>query len=62
MKTDIIYCTWILKLLVKFLNAYHGRACILLIDELDAPIIAASEDNRDAIRNHMRDMLDPVVK
>ncbi|KAJ1670078.1 hypothetical protein EV182_008436, partial [Spiromyces aspiralis] len=45
-----------------FLNAYHGRACILLIDELDALILAASKDNRDAIRNHMRDMLGPVVK
>ncbi|KAJ1677855.1 hypothetical protein EV182_005297, partial [Spiromyces aspiralis] len=62
MKTKIIYCTRILKSLVQFLNAYHGRACILLIDELDAPILDASKDNRDTIRNHMRDMLGPVVK
>ncbi|KAJ1673034.1 hypothetical protein EV182_006016, partial [Spiromyces aspiralis] len=62
MKTDIISCTWILKLLVQFLNAYHGRKCILLIDELDVPTIAASEDNRDTIRRHIRDMLGPVVK
>ncbi|KAJ1675676.1 hypothetical protein EV182_000802 [Spiromyces aspiralis] len=62
MKLDIITCTWILESLVRFLNAYHGRKCILLIDELDAPIIAASEDNRDVIKSHICDMLSPVVK
>ncbi|KAJ1679909.1 hypothetical protein EV182_001073, partial [Spiromyces aspiralis] len=60
--TDITSCTGILKSLVQFLNAYHGRECILLIDKLNAPILAASKDNRDAIKNHIRDMLAPVVK
>ncbi|KAJ1680076.1 hypothetical protein EV182_000735 [Spiromyces aspiralis] len=62
MKTDIITCTWILESLVRFLNAYHGRKCILLIDELDAPILAASKDNRNTIKSHICDMLSPVVK
>ncbi|KAJ1677739.1 hypothetical protein EV182_005536, partial [Spiromyces aspiralis] len=62
MKTDITSCTGILKSLVQFLNAYHGRACILLIDEFDAPILDASKDNRDTIKCHIRDMLSPVVK
>ncbi|KAJ1673698.1 hypothetical protein EV182_004732, partial [Spiromyces aspiralis] len=62
METDITYCTRILESLVEFLNAHHGRKCILLIDELDAPILAASEDNRDTIKGHIRKMLAPVVK
>ncbi|KAJ1669225.1 hypothetical protein EV182_008857, partial [Spiromyces aspiralis] len=48
--------------LVEFLNAYHRKACILLIDEFDTPIINANEDNRDIIRDHIRDMLAPIVK
>ncbi|KAJ1676955.1 hypothetical protein EV182_007177, partial [Spiromyces aspiralis] len=62
METDITSCTEILMSLVLFLNAHHGRKCILLIDELDAPILAASEDNRDTIKGHIRGMLAPVVK
>ncbi|KAJ1678587.1 hypothetical protein EV182_003750, partial [Spiromyces aspiralis] len=62
MKTDITTCTGILKSLVEFFNAYHGRKCILLIDEFDAPILAANEDNRGTIEKHIRDMLAPVVK
>ncbi|KAJ1676576.1 hypothetical protein EV182_007918, partial [Spiromyces aspiralis] len=52
----------LLKSLVQFLNAYYGRACILLVDEFDTPIIAASEDNRDIIKGHIRGMLAPIVK
>ncbi|KAJ1670956.1 hypothetical protein EV182_007899, partial [Spiromyces aspiralis] len=62
MRTDIISCIKLLMSLVEFLNAYHDKKCILLIDELDAPILAASKDNRDTIRRHMRNMLSPVVK
>ncbi|KAJ1676077.1 hypothetical protein EV182_008933, partial [Spiromyces aspiralis] len=32
MKTKILSCTMLLKSLVQFLNAYHRKACILLID------------------------------
>ncbi|KAJ1671357.1 hypothetical protein EV182_007676, partial [Spiromyces aspiralis] len=62
MKTKITTCTGILKSLVQFLNAYHGRKCILLIDEFDIPIVTASKDNRDTIKSHICDMLRPVVK
>ncbi|KAJ1677780.1 hypothetical protein EV182_005451, partial [Spiromyces aspiralis] len=62
METNIIYCTEVLLSLVLFLNAYYGRACILLIDEFDTPIINADEDSRDAIKNRIRDMLAPIVK
>ncbi|KAJ1670287.1 hypothetical protein EV182_008309, partial [Spiromyces aspiralis] len=62
METDITSCTGILESLVEFLNAYHGRNCILLIDEFDTPIIAANEDNRDIIKGHIRKMLAPLVK
>ncbi|KAJ1674739.1 hypothetical protein EV182_002663 [Spiromyces aspiralis] len=62
MKTKITSCTKVLTSLVLFLNAYYHKQCILLIDELDAPILAASEDNRDAIREHIRKMLSPLVK
>ncbi|KAJ1673137.1 hypothetical protein EV182_005813, partial [Spiromyces aspiralis] len=62
MKTKITSCTTILTSLVLFLNAYYRKQCIMLIDEFDIPILAASKDNRDTIRNHIRDMLGPVVK
>ncbi|KAJ1675348.1 hypothetical protein EV182_001451 [Spiromyces aspiralis] len=62
METDITSCIGILKSLVQFLNAYYRKKCILLIDEFDAPILAASEDNRDTTRRHIREMLSPVVK
>ncbi|KAJ1675906.1 hypothetical protein EV182_000352, partial [Spiromyces aspiralis] len=62
MKTKVNSCTMLLKSLVQFLNAYYRKECILLIDEFDAPILAASKDNRDTIRRHMRNMLSPVVK
>ncbi|KAJ1672911.1 hypothetical protein EV182_006246, partial [Spiromyces aspiralis] len=62
METDITTCTGILKSLVQFLNAYHGRKCILLIDEFDMPIVDASKDNRNTIKSHICDMLRPVVK
>ncbi|KAJ1678597.1 hypothetical protein EV182_003728, partial [Spiromyces aspiralis] len=61
-KTNITSCTGILELLVQFLNIYYDRKCILLIDEFDTPIINASEDNRDTIRKHIREVLAPVVK
>ncbi|KAJ1674100.1 hypothetical protein EV182_003967, partial [Spiromyces aspiralis] len=62
MKTDITDCTMLLMSLVEFLNAYHRKECILLVDEFDAPILDASEDIRDAVRKHIRLMLAPLVK
>ncbi|KAJ1675387.1 hypothetical protein EV182_001365, partial [Spiromyces aspiralis] len=62
METKITSCIKVLMSLVEFLNAYHRKACILLIDEFDTPIVNADEDNRDAIKNHIRDMLAPIVK
>ncbi|KAJ1674385.1 hypothetical protein EV182_003382, partial [Spiromyces aspiralis] len=62
MRTDVTSCIKLLKSLVQFLNTYHDRACILLIDEFDTPIINADEDNRNAIKNHIRNMLAPIVK
>ncbi|KAJ1675388.1 hypothetical protein EV182_001366 [Spiromyces aspiralis] len=62
MRTDILSCIKLLMSLVQFLNVYHDKKCILLVDEFDAPILDASEDIRGTIRKHIRLMLAPLVK
>ena len=75
MRSDITACTGFLRLLVKYLNAYYGKPCILLVDEYDSPIVkarveagSAKEGDEKAARlvknieKYVDQVLAPVIK
>ncbi|KAJ1678618.1 hypothetical protein EV182_003686, partial [Spiromyces aspiralis] len=48
--------------LVDYLRGYYNAKCIVLVDELDTPVINAPKGIREKVKDYMRDLLSPLAK